>query len=96
VNFLNTASFALPALGDFGNVGKASLRGPGLANIDAGFFKTISVRERLQLQVRAEFFNFFNRANFNNPSNSVSGAGFGSIRSALDPRLGQLALKVVF
>jgi hypothetical protein len=96
VNYLNTASFALPALGDFGNVGKALLRGPGLANVDAGFFKTISVHERLQLQFRAEFFNFFNRANFNNPSNSVSGAGFGSIRSALDPRIGQLALKVLF
>jgi hypothetical protein len=54
------------------------------------------VRELLQIQFRAEFFNFFNRANFNNPSNSVSGAGFGSIRSALDPRIGQLALKVLF
>jgi hypothetical protein len=41
------------------------LRGPGLANVDAGFFKTIPVREQLQLQFRAEFFNFFNRANFN-------------------------------
>jgi hypothetical protein len=96
VNYLNTASFALPALGGFGNVGKAMLRGPGLANVDVGFFKTIPVRERLQFQFRAEFFNFFNRANFNNPNNSVSGAGFGSIRSALDPRIGQLALKVLF
>lgn len=95
VNYLNTASFALPAAGGFGNAGKALLRGPGLANVDVGFFKTIRVRERLQLQFRAEFFNSLNRANFNNPNNSVSGAGFGSIRSATDPRIGQLALKLI-
>ena len=96
VNFLNTASFSQPATGGFGNVGKASLRGPGLGNVDAGFSKSLTLREHLQVSLRAEFFNFFNRANFNNPVASVSGAGFGSIRSAADPRIGQLALKLMF
>jgi hypothetical protein len=96
VNYLNTASFSLPALGDFGNVGKALLRGPGLGNVDAGLTKIVPVKERLQVQLRAEFFNILNRANFNNPTNSASAGGFGSIRSSADPRIGQLALKVVF
>jgi hypothetical protein len=96
VDYLNVSSFALPAAGGFGNVGKALLRGPNLINTDAGFSKNFAVRERLQLQMRAEFFNFFNRVNFNNPGSSVSGGGFGSIRSAGDPRIGQLALKLLF
>ena len=53
-------------------------------------------RERYKIQFRAEFFNVFNRANFNNPSSSVNAGAFGSITSASDPRIGQLALKIVF
>ena len=96
MNYLIPGSFSLPAAGGFGNVGKALLRGPGLQNADAAFSKLIPIRERLQVTVRAEFFNFFNRANFNNPVSSVSSGGFGSIRSAADPRIGQLALKLIF
>jgi len=48
------------------------------------------------VQLRAEFFNALNRANFNNPSNSVVAGAFGSISSSGDPRIGQLAMKVVF
>jgi len=53
-------------------------------------------REYLRLQFRAEFFNTANRANFNNPNVTQSGSGFGSITSASDPRIGQLALKLLF
>jgi hypothetical protein len=83
-------------VGGFGNVGKGLLRGPNLRKMDAGFSKNIAVRERMQVQLRGEFFNFFNRANFNNPNSSASGGGFGSIRNAADPRIGQLALKLLF
>ncbi len=96
VNFLNPGAFALPALGGFGNAGKGALRGPGLFNWDAGLFKTIPIQERWRVQFRAEFFNVLNRANFNDPVNNMSSAGFGNIRAAQDPRIGQLALKLVF
>ena len=101
VNFLNPAAFSLPALGTYGNVGKGSLRGPNLATLDSGLFKEFAFdAERAHLQFRAEFFNVFNRVNFNNPSNSVvtsfTSGGFGSLTSAQDPRIGQLALKLVF
>ncbi len=96
VNSLIPAAFALPVLGTFGNIGKGRLRGPGLFNTDFGLFKRIPVKERLYLQFRAEFFNVFNRVNFNNPGTTVSAAGFGAILSARDPRIGQLALKLVF
>ncbi len=48
------------------------------------------------MQFRAEFFNTLNRVNFNNPNVTQSAGGFGSITSAQDPRIGQLALKLLF
>jgi Carboxypeptidase regulatory-like domain/TonB-dependent Receptor Plug Domain len=96
VDYLNRQGFAQPAIGGFGNVGKGMLRGPNLVNVDAGIFKSIPVHERLQLQLRAEFFNFSNRVNLSNPSIAVNGTTFGTIRAAGDPRIGQLALKLTF
>lgn len=96
VDYLNPNAFALPAVGDFGNVGKGLLRGPGLLNLDAGLFKNIHITERFWFQFRAEFFNTLNRVNLNSPTISVASGGFGSIRSAQDPRIGQLALKFFF
>lgn len=96
VDFLNTASFALPAIGAFGNVGKGSLRGPNLMIWDTGLFKNFPVHESWKFQFRAEFFNTLNRVNLNDPTNNISSGGFGSIRGAGDPRIGQLALKLFF
>ncbi|MBV8830526.1 MAG: TonB-dependent receptor, partial [Acidobacteriaceae bacterium] len=101
VNYLNPAAFALPAIGTFGNVGKGSLRGPNLVTLDAGLFKEFPfAKERARFQFRAEFFNVFNRVNFNNPTNSTtptfSAGGFGTLTSSQDPRIGQLALKLLF
>ena len=59
-------------------------------------FKRFPITERWSLQFRAEFFNIFNRANLSDPGTSLSGAGFGAIFGARDPRIGQLALKVNF
>jgi hypothetical protein len=96
VDFLNRKSFALPAIGTFGNVGKDSLIGPGSIAWDMGIFKNFPFHDRYRVQFRAEFFNILNHTNFNNPSASVTAGAFGSITSAADPRIGQLAMKVLF
>jgi hypothetical protein len=97
VDYLNPAAFTLPAVSTYGNVGKGSVRGPNQIVYDGGLFKDLPVRgERVRLQFRAEFFNLFNRVNLNNPVTSVSSAGFGSVKSSADPRIGQLALKLLF
>ena len=96
MDYLNRAAFAQPAIGGFGNVGKGMLRGPNLMNVDAGVFKSIPLRERVELQLRAEFFNFFNRVNLSNPASAVNGTTFGTIRAAGQPRIGQVALKLSF
>ena len=96
INFLDPSAFALPATGQFGNAGKGALSGPGFFNWDTGVFKNFPVNERCRIQFRAEFFNVPNHTRFQNPVTTVTGAGFGHILSANDPRIMQLALKVFF
>ncbi len=104
VNYLNPASLlqppaasvASPYILSFGNFGKGAISGPGLMTWDVGLFRTMVIRERLSLQLRCEFFNVLNRANFADPVTQISSGGFGSITSAGDPRIGQLALKILF
>jgi len=94
VDWLVPSSFAIPTTGQIGNSGKGNVRGPIINRWDTGFFKNIPVTERVHMQFRAEFFNFFNHPNFNNPTLTRSSGGFGRITSAQDPRIGQLALKI--
>jgi len=54
--------------GFYGNLGRDSFTGPGLATWDFSAFKDTHVNERLTLQFRAEIFNALNRANFNTPN----------------------------
>ncbi len=109
VNWLVPSSFAAPAPGTFGDLGKGRLRGPGLFDTDLGMYKNFPIKERVTVQFRFEFFNIFNRSNFYAPSSAagtgyspgslgdpLNAAGFGDILSARDPRIGQLALKVTF
>jgi hypothetical protein len=68
--WFNSAAFIAPpsAGGFFGNAGRDTYTGPGLATWDFSVLKETRVRERLNVQFRAEIFNFLNRANFNTPN----------------------------
>ena len=63
-------AFLAPPAGSgfYGNLGRNTLIGPGLATWDFSTFKTETLHERLALQFRAEIFNLLNRANFNTPN----------------------------
>jgi len=54
--------------GFYGNLGRNTLIGPGLATWDFSVLKDTRIREQLNLQFRAEIFNLLNRANFNQPN----------------------------
>jgi len=54
--------------GFYGNLGRDTLHGPGLATWDFSILKDTAIRERLRIQFRAELFNLLNRANFNTPN----------------------------
>ena len=52
--------------------------------------------QRRAIEVRAEIFNLFNTPNFGAPNAVQGAANFGTITSAFDPRVAQLALKLIF
>jgi hypothetical protein len=54
--------------GFYGNVGRDSYRGPGLATWDLSALTDARVNGKATLQFRVEVFNLLNRANFNTPS----------------------------
>ena len=89
----------------FGNAGRNIARTMPIWQFDAALNKTFQLRERTELQFRAEAFNLFNRANFLAPNSTCSAwnaqgvcttGSFGTITSTLDPRLLQLGLKLSF
>jgi Carboxypeptidase regulatory-like domain len=89
-----------PCLGCNGTLGRNTMVGPGTFNTDFSVFKKIPIRENVWLQFRAEFFNAFNRANFQPPNANRNGANrvdspiFGQAAGTFDPREIQLALKL--
>ena len=71
---------------DFGNVGRNVLRGPGQTNVDFSVIKRFPFRESKNIELRAEFFNLFNHANFANPISNLSAVASTSI----DPNSGKI------
>jgi hypothetical protein len=94
--YFDTSKFVPNAVGTFGNSPKNMLRGPRYFNTDVALLKVTNVTARIGLQFRAELFNIFNNVNFNAPNSNVSSAQFGRITSALDPRILQFGLKLLF
>jgi hypothetical protein len=68
--WFNPAAFLAPPSGSgfYGNLGRDTLEGPGLATWDLSLLKDTRIGEKLDLQFRAELFNLLNRANFNTPN----------------------------
>ena len=95
-------AFVLPAVGTYGNMGRGTLTGPGLAVLDLSVLKNARVSERAGLEIRGEFFNALNRANFGTPnavvfSSGAISASAGLITStATTSRQIQFGLKLIF
>lgn len=65
--YFDASGFGLPPAGFLGNLGRNTVIGPGLVSFDLSLFKNSRLGENKNLQFRAEFFNLFNRANFDIP-----------------------------
>jgi len=72
------------------------VRGPSYRDVDLAPIRRVTIHGGTALELRAEVFNLLNTPNFGAPNGVQGNAAFGTITSALDPRVGQLALKLLF
>lgn len=95
----NPQAFSRPPTGSFGNVGRNSLIGPGLNDLDISVLKNTMLPHGLRLELRADVFNLFNRPNFEPPNMIIDDPAFGRV-SATDPLHGrrriQLGARILF
>jgi hypothetical protein len=104
--WFDTAQFVNPPDFTLGNVSRTipDVRHPGAINFDLSLIKDTRITERINVQFRAESFNFANHVNPGladdtfgaGPDGKNSRAQFGTITSARDARIMQLGLKVIF
>jgi hypothetical protein len=92
--YLNPACFAQPAAGELGNYMRNGIPGPNSATFNVSLQKNTQLTERLNMQIRAEMFNAFNRKNFGAPSQGFSQGASGSaatvVTGAPTPTFGQI------
>jgi len=67
----------------FGNMGRNNIIGPSFFNVDLGIFKTISISERVKLQLRGEALNALNHPNYGNPQGDITNPNFGYITGTI-------------
>lgn len=96
LQWFNTAAFALPALGAFGNLGRNVVIGPGTNNWDASLQKNFRITEHAGLQFRAEFYDAPNHLSWQGVGNTLGNSNFGQITSATDPRSLQFGMRLDF
>jgi len=106
--WFNPKAFLAPPAnsGFYGNLGRDTFIGPGLATWDFSAIKDTSLHERLNLQFLAEIFNLLNRANFNTPNliaftssasgTKVSGTAGAITSTATTSRQIQFGLKLIW
>jgi Carboxypeptidase regulatory-like domain/TonB dependent receptor len=80
--YFDTSKFKAPANGKFGNLGRNVLHAPHLFDIDASIFRRFPVRERMNLEFRAEAFNLTNTPQYDRPDTTFTNGTFGQVISA--------------
>lgn len=96
--YFDTSAFQPAPTYSMGNDSRTQprLRGPGISSFDLSMSRTQVIRERINLQFRAEFFGAFNNPQFNDPVSNVTATNFGQITGAGGARQIQLGLRMSF
>ena len=90
------AAFAAPAQFTFGDSPRSGLRGDALQTVDLTLSKEFPLAERFRLDLRGEFYNLLNHANFELPGHVFGASNFGAVLCAKDARAVQLGLRLSF
>jgi hypothetical protein len=105
--YFNTSLFSKEVVGYIGNSMPRFFSGPGINNFDTALLKDTHFEKGVVVEARFEFFNTFNHTQFGNPGGiggininasmgNINNSAFGVVTEAQNPRIGQVALKIVF
>jgi hypothetical protein len=102
--WFNTSVFSQPAVGTIGNAARTNIRLPGITNWDLTAYKNFRIKERVQMQFRAEFYNAFNHTQYSAADSTARfdaqgkqvNTQFGQITATRPARRIQLALRIAF
>jgi len=83
-------------LGTFGNAGRDVFHNPGTIQWDMSVSRKFQITERWKIELRSDFFNIMNHANWNAPATGLTSTTFGQVTTFGSPRLIQMAMKVYF
>ena len=103
----NNAAVTNAALRTYGTLGRNAFRGPDRTDVDLTIGKETAIyKERVRLEIRADFFNLFNHPLFSNPFTTITSGTFGQISSTgvlnsgtsgdQQPRVIQLSARFTF
>ncbi|MGA3025032.1 MAG: carboxypeptidase regulatory-like domain-containing protein [Bryobacteraceae bacterium] len=88
--------FTNPAFGSEGSEKSQGFRGPNFAETDVAVYKDTRIWERVNLQLRFEFYNIFNRANLTSMDTNPEDSRFGEATGQQLPRWMQVGAKITF
>ena len=95
--WFNTNAYVVQPLGTWGNVGRNTVIGPGILNVDASIIRNFRMMRTKTLQFRLEAFNVLNKPIWNDPNTTLTSSLYGTINSTRKPmRELQIGLKFVF
>jgi hypothetical protein len=95
--WFNTAAFSTPPAFTWGTLGRNTLRGPGIWNLDLSAAKKFNFSETRRLEFRAEFFNSLNHPQFGLPGSTIGVGGVATITNTQRAnRQIQFALRYAF
>lgn len=94
--WFNTAAFATAPQFTIGSASRNPVRGPGYRNLDLALARRVQMHGASSIELRAEAFNLTNTPALGAPNGTFGSAAFGTITTALDPRVIQVAVKVLF
>ena len=94
--WFNTSAFAAAPQFALGTSSRNPVRGPGYRNLDLAVIRRVALPAGTALEIRGEIFNATNTPPLGAPNTTVGAAAFGTITTAGDPRVVQVALKFLF
>jgi hypothetical protein len=92
----SASQFTVPTMGTNGNEKTGRFRNPPFIQTDLTLYKNNPITERLNFQIRFEFFNIFNHPNFLTIQDNLSQGNFGLANSQSIPRWWQVGGKLYF